>query len=150
MRYLIIGSERPALAAESDAASVLYGVSEWELVWVSVSGCLKPWLWQLASESQLAWRSRLAWLLQCRWCRCWSRSCSSRRSGCHTYIAVAVAVAVGVKQSCSCRGSRCSSRVDAAVAVGRRSRRCSRLAVGVGVGIPAGRLKAYTLLSPAT
>ena len=40
-----------ALAAESGAASVSHGVSEWALVWVSVSDCLKRWLWQLASES---------------------------------------------------------------------------------------------------
>ena len=58
MRYLITGSERPALAADSVAASVSCGVSEWELVWVSVSDCLKRWLWQLASESQLAWPSQ--------------------------------------------------------------------------------------------
>ena len=38
MRYLIIGSERSALAAESGAASVSYGVSEWGLVWVSAVG----------------------------------------------------------------------------------------------------------------
>ena len=67
MRYLITGSERPALAADSGAASVSYGVSEWALVWVSVSDCLKRWLWQLASESQLAWPSKLAWLSQSQW-----------------------------------------------------------------------------------
>ena len=36
MRYLIIGSERLALAADSGAASVSCEVSEWGLVWVSV------------------------------------------------------------------------------------------------------------------
>ncbi len=56
--------ERPALAAESGAASVSYGVSEWALVWVSVSDCLKRSRWQLASESQLAWPSQLPWLSQ--------------------------------------------------------------------------------------
>ena len=64
MRYLITGSERPSLAAESGAASVSHGISEWALVWVSVSDCLKRWLWQLASESQLAWPSQLPWLSQ--------------------------------------------------------------------------------------
>ena len=44
MRYLITGSERPVVAAESGAASVSCGVLEWELVWVSVSDCLKRWL----------------------------------------------------------------------------------------------------------
>ena len=58
---------RPALAAESGAASVSYGVSEWGLVWVSLSDCLKRRLWQLASESQLAWPSKLPWLSQSRW-----------------------------------------------------------------------------------
>jgi hypothetical protein len=53
MHYLITGSEHPALAAELDAAWVLHGISEWALVWVSVSGCLKPRLWQLASDSLL-------------------------------------------------------------------------------------------------
>ena len=38
--------ERPALAADSGAASVSCEVSEWGLVWVSVSDCLKRWLWQ--------------------------------------------------------------------------------------------------------
>ena len=33
-----------AEAADSGAASVSYGVSEWALVWVSVSHCLKRWL----------------------------------------------------------------------------------------------------------
>ena len=37
----------PALAAESGAASVSHGVSEWGLVWVSPSGCLKRRPWQL-------------------------------------------------------------------------------------------------------
>ena len=67
MRYLITGSERPALAADSGAASVSYGVSEWGLVWVSLSDCLKRRLWQLASESQLAWPSQLPWLSQSQW-----------------------------------------------------------------------------------
>ena len=56
--------ERPALAADSGAASVSYGVSEWALVWVSVSDCLRRRLWQLASELQLAWPSQLPWLSQ--------------------------------------------------------------------------------------
>jgi hypothetical protein len=34
MRYLITGSERLALAADSGAASASYGVSESALVWV--------------------------------------------------------------------------------------------------------------------
>ena len=34
MRYLITGSERLALAADSGAASVSCEVSEWGLVWV--------------------------------------------------------------------------------------------------------------------
>jgi len=34
MRYPIIGSERPALAADSGAASVSNGVSQWGLVWL--------------------------------------------------------------------------------------------------------------------
>ena len=75
MRYLITGSERSALAADSGAASVSYGVSEWALAWVSVSDCLKRRLWQLASELDCCRRS-------CRGCRsrggCWSRSCSCR------------------------------------------------------------------------
>jgi hypothetical protein len=50
MCYLITGSERQSLAAESGAASVSHGISEWALVWVSASHCLKRWLWQLASE----------------------------------------------------------------------------------------------------
>jgi hypothetical protein len=41
MRYLVISSERPALAADLGAASVSCGVSEWVLVWGSVSDCLK-------------------------------------------------------------------------------------------------------------
>ena len=49
-RYLIIDSERPALAADSGVASVSDGVLEWGLVWVSVWDCLKLRLWQLASE----------------------------------------------------------------------------------------------------
>jgi hypothetical protein len=52
-------------------------------------------------------------------------------------VAVAVAVAVGVALIVA---------VAVAVAVGVNV----GLAVGVGVGVPAGRLKAYTLLSPAT
>ena len=32
MRYLIIGSERPALAADSGAASVSHAASEWASV----------------------------------------------------------------------------------------------------------------------
>ena len=67
MRYLIIDSQCPALAAESGAASVSHGVSEWALVWVSVSDCLKRWLWQLASESQLPSPSQLPWLSQLLW-----------------------------------------------------------------------------------
>jgi hypothetical protein len=67
MRYLIIDSERLALAAESGAASVSCGVLEWALVSVSLSDCLKRWLWQLASESQLAWPSKLPWLSQSQW-----------------------------------------------------------------------------------
>src|SRR4029077_11865600 len=67
MRYLITGSERPALAAESGAASVSCAVSEWVVVWASVAGYLKQRLWQLASESQLAWPSKLAWPSQSRW-----------------------------------------------------------------------------------
>jgi hypothetical protein len=47
MRYLIIGSDRSALAADSGEASVSYGTSELGLAWVSVSHCLKRWLWQL-------------------------------------------------------------------------------------------------------
>jgi hypothetical protein len=43
-----------ALAADLGAASVSYAISEWALVWVLVSHWLKPWLWQLASESQMA------------------------------------------------------------------------------------------------
>ena len=54
---------RPALAAESGAASVCSGVSEWALVWGLLSDCLKRWLWQLASESRLAWPSKSPWLL---------------------------------------------------------------------------------------
>jgi hypothetical protein len=38
---------------ESDVAAVSHAISEWVLVWVSVSHCLKRWLWQLASESLL-------------------------------------------------------------------------------------------------
>ena len=38
---------------ESDVAAVSYAISEWALVWVPVSHCLKRWLWQLASESLL-------------------------------------------------------------------------------------------------
>jgi hypothetical protein len=38
---------------ESAVVAVLHAVSEWALVWVSASGCLKPSLWQLASESLL-------------------------------------------------------------------------------------------------
>jgi hypothetical protein len=64
MRYLITGSERSALAAESGAASVSYVVVEWALAWVSVSGCLKRRLWQLASDSLLP--SKLPWLSQSR------------------------------------------------------------------------------------
>ena len=51
-------------------AAVSHAISEWALVWVSVSDCLKRWLWQLAwesllpSESQLAWPSQLPWLSQ--------------------------------------------------------------------------------------
>ena len=39
---------------ESDVAAVSHAISEWALVWVSVSGCLKLCLWQLASESLLS------------------------------------------------------------------------------------------------
>ena len=38
---------------ESDVAAVSRAISEWALVWVSVSDYLKRWLWQLASESLL-------------------------------------------------------------------------------------------------
>jgi len=48
---------------ESDVAAVSHAISEWALVWVSVSDCLKRWLWQLPSElrlaSQLLWQSLL-------------------------------------------------------------------------------------------
>ena len=40
-------------AEESDVAAVSHAISEWALVWVSVSDCLKRWLWQLASKSLL-------------------------------------------------------------------------------------------------
>ena len=40
--------------AESDVAAVSHAISEWALVWVSVSDCLKRWLWQLPSVLQLA------------------------------------------------------------------------------------------------
>jgi hypothetical protein len=53
-----------ALAPDSGAASVSYAISEWALVWVSMSDCLKRWLWQSASESQMAWPSKLPWLSQ--------------------------------------------------------------------------------------
>ena len=81
-------------------ASVSSGLLEWALVWVSLSGCLKRWLWQSASESQLA--SQLPWQLQLP---------SELRSVVavapselrlpsqlvsHLAVAVAVAVAVGV------------------------------------------------------
>ena len=43
-----------AIAGEEwDVAAVSRAISEWALVWVSVSDWLKRWLWQLASESLL-------------------------------------------------------------------------------------------------
>ena len=73
-----------ALAAESGAASVSYGVSEWGLVWVSVSD--SQWRWQLGSECSIGVASRCG-TRSCRgcrsrggrWCRCWSGSCSCSR-----------------------------------------------------------------------
>ena len=38
---------------EWDVDAVSHAISEWALVWVSVSDCLKRWLWQLGSESLL-------------------------------------------------------------------------------------------------
>jgi len=58
-------------------------------------------------------------------------------------VEVAVAVAVGVALAVAVGVALI---VAVAVAVGVSV----GLAVGVGVGVPAGRLKAYTLLSPAT
>ena len=49
---------------ESDVAAVSHAISEWALVWVSVSGCLKPWLWQLALESLLLSEWRLGLVLR--------------------------------------------------------------------------------------
>jgi hypothetical protein len=46
---------------ESDVAAVSPAISEWALVWVSTSDCLKRWLWQLASESLLPSEWLSAW-----------------------------------------------------------------------------------------
>ena len=71
MRNLITGSERPALAAESGAASVSRGVSEWGLVWVSLSHFQLPWQLgsMLACQSRWPLESMLAWKLglQSKW-----------------------------------------------------------------------------------
>ena len=42
---------------ESDVAAVSPAISEWALVWVSVSDCLKRWLWQLVL--MLEWKLSL-------------------------------------------------------------------------------------------
>jgi hypothetical protein len=45
--FLLSLTLRPVLAADSGEVSVSYGTSELGLAWVSVSHCLKRWLWQL-------------------------------------------------------------------------------------------------------
>jgi hypothetical protein len=51
--YLDVALQLWGAGEESDVAAVSHAISEWALVWVSVSGCLKRWLWQLALESLL-------------------------------------------------------------------------------------------------